>query len=251
MAEKRAANAALPISPDGLAFFLDVDGTLIDIADTPDAVAVPAELPGVLAELSTRTGGAVALVSGRAIATLDRLFSPARLRAAGVHGAEIRPADGKTETVAGPGLDSVRPQLVALGRRHPRLLIEDKGPAIAVHYRADPDLATAVEAALREMVAGHDDLHVQPSKMVFEVRPAGVDKGRALETFMQTPPFAGRLPLAVGDDLTDESMFAAARRLGGMAVKVGAGSGDSAADARLDDPDAVRAWLATLVAAPR
>ncbi len=241
----------LPATPDGWAFFLDVDGTLIDIAETPDGVVVPPELPKLLADLSARTGGAVALVSGRAIATLDRLVAPARLAAAGVHGAEMRFADGHRENLGGDALADVRPQLVALGRKHPALIIEDKGPAVAVHYRAEPALGPTIQSALADIVSARPALHVQPGKMVFEVRPAGADKGRALGIFMQRPPFAGRRPLAVGDDLTDEHMFAIADQLGGRGVKVGADSDESAAPTRLADPATVRAWLADLVSAPR
>ena len=234
------------MSPDGWAFFLDVDGTLIDLAETPDGVVVPPDLPAMLDRLAERAGGAVAIVSGRAIAALDRLLAPAHLAAAGAHGAELRLAGGAVETVAGPALDGVRTRLAALAARHPKLLVEDKGVAIAVHYRADPQLGPVIGSALDEIVASHDGLHVQPGKMVFEVRPAGVDKGRAVATLMQTAPFAGRRPLAIGDDLTDETMLAAARRLGGMGVWVGATMPPGGADARLDGPESVRRWLRKL-----
>lgn len=238
---------ALPQSTDGWAFFLDVDGTLIDIAPTPDSVVVPPDLPGLLETLSAESGGAVALVSGRAIATLDRLFAPLRLAAAGVHGAEMRFPDGRSETFAADSMDALRPQLAELAGRHPGLLVEDKGVAMAVHFRAVPELGPAVERALGEMLAGHRDVHLQPGKMVFEVRPAGVDKGRAVSTFMRAPPFAGRRPFAVGDDLTDESMLAFAVAAGGSAARVGKSNGDAFAGAAFADPAAVLRWLAELV----
>ena len=237
----------LPQSAEGWAFFLDVDGTLIDIAPTPDSVVVPPDLPGLLETLSAETGGAVALVSGRAIATLDSLFAPVRLAAAGVHGAELRFPDGRRETLAAESIDALRPKLAALAANHPGLLVEDKRVAMAVHYRAAPALGPVVERALDEMLVGHRDLHLQPGKMVYEIRPAGTDKGRAVTTFMGVAPFAGRRPFAMGDDLTDESMLAVATAAGGAAARVGQSNGDALGGARFADTEAVRRWLAELV----
>jgi trehalose 6-phosphate phosphatase len=210
-------------------------------------VVVPPDLPGLLETLVAEAGGAVALVSGRAIATLDRLFAPVRLAAAGVHGAEMRFPDGHNETAAAESMDVLRPQLAALAERHPGLLVEDKGVAMAVHFRAVPALGPTVESALTDILVGHKDVHLQPGKMVFEVRPAGVDKGRAVSTFMRAPPFAGRRPFAIGDDLTDESMLAFALAAGGSAARVGDAGGDAFGGAAFADTAAVRRWLTELV----
>lgn len=243
--------ADLPTTPDGWAFFLDLDGTLIDIAQTPDEVVVPPELPGTLTRLASRAGGALALVSGRTIGTLDRLLAPARLPAAGIHGAEMRFADGGRQTLAPPVLDAVRLYLSELAARHPELLVEDKTVAIAVHYRPRPELRAELEAALAAIVSADPGLDLQPGKMVFEVRPAGADKGLALARFLETPPFAGRRPLAVGDDLSDEHMFRVAADRGGLAVRVGADHRETAAAACLNDTQSLRSWLSTLAADPR
>jgi trehalose 6-phosphate phosphatase len=240
----------LPQSPDGLAFFLDIDGTLIEIAPSPDAVVVPEGLPGLLAGLGARTGGALALLTGRDIATVDRLFSPARLPVGAVHGAMLRDADG-TVTGGAPdaALAAVRARLAAFVAAHPGALLEDKGIAVAIHFRAAPDLAGIAAAAVEEAVAeAGGGLAVQPGKMVFEVRPAGADKGAALAAFMRGPAFGGRRPLAVGDDLTDESMFRAALERGGLAFRVGTAAGPgSAAIPAFDGPADVRDWLTGLL----
>ncbi len=238
------SSPALPAPLEACAFFLDLDGTLIDIAETPDGVVVPPDLPGLLSALAERTGGAVALVSGRTIAALDRLVAPAHLPAAGVHGAEMRFADGTEATLAADHMDAVRAGLAKMAADHPELLIEDKGAAVAVHYRARPALGADVEAALGALIAGNEHLRLQPGKMVYEVRPAGADKGRALARFMETPPFAGRTPVAVGDDLTDEHMLQVAHQLGGLAV--GVGNRETTATMRLANPESVREWLQSL-----
>lgn len=238
----------LPQSPDGWAFFLDLDGTLVDIAPTPEAIVIPPELPGLLVRLGERTGGACAVVTGRTIDTIDRVLAPLRLPVAGVHGAEIRLANGRR--IADPALSALAPARAALTdltRRHPALFLEDKGVALTVHYRADPGLAGVVAEAARRAVAADEGLAVQHGKMVVEVRPAHADKGRAVETLMAAPPFRGRKPLAAGDDLTDEHMFRAAAGLGGSGVRVGTDDRVSEAQARLPDPASMRAWLARLV----
>ncbi|MCW5772449.1 MAG: trehalose-phosphatase [Rhodospirillaceae bacterium] len=240
--------ADLPDSPDGWAFFLDIDGTLIDIAPTPDAVVVPPGLPETLAALVEKTDGALALITGRDIATVDRLFAPARLPVGAVHGTELRFGSGEVRAAPPiPALDRIRLILAAFAAATPGALFEDKGVAVALHYRADPSLHDRIEAAVHDAatLAG-DAVTIQPGKMVFEIRPASADKGVALAAFMAEPSFRGRLPLAVGDDVTDESMFSAAVRLGGNALPVGTGPGRPPA---FPDPDAVRAWLSRLAKA--
>jgi trehalose 6-phosphate phosphatase len=242
----------LPETTVGWAFFLDIDGTLIDIAPTPDAVVVPPTLPIMLKRLSARAGGAVALVSGRSIETIDRLLAPARLPLGALHGAEMRFPDGRI--VLAPesqALDNARRRLAAFVAAHPGVLLEDKGPALAIHYRTAPRLRDAVEAEVRAAAAAAGDAFiVQPGKMVLELRPAGFSKGSALSTLMSQPAFAGRRPLAVGDDVTDEAMFEAALQAGGSALRVGTAEGDSLARVAFDRPAAVRDWISRLISTP-
>ena len=240
----------LPASPDGWAFFLDFDGTLADIAQTPESVVVPPELPDLLVRLSARAGGALALVSGRPMESLDRFLAPLQLPSAGIHGAELRFGDGRVEMAAAPQIEAVRGRLSALGVSH-GLLIEEKSVSVTVHYRTRPDLRPVLEAEIRAIIAGNPDLVLQPGKMMLEVHPAGANKGRALARFMEEAPFAGRRPLAVGDDLTDEQMFRTAVDMGGLAVRVGSEERETAATIRISDTRTVRSWLSNLAAAPK
>jgi trehalose 6-phosphate phosphatase len=227
------------------ALFLDFDGTLIDIAGTPEsAEATPAEI-ALLAGLQRATNGALALISGRSIARMDELFAPLVLPAAGQHGAERRDAQGRRHRYRFPAqaLRPVAGDIRNFAARHRGLVFEDKGASVALHYRLAPELAAAVYEAVREAAQPLGDaVEVQGGKMVVELKPAGCDKGRAIETFMQEPPFAGRMPVFLGDDLTDEYGFRVVNRLGGHSVKVG--EGESAARWRLENPAATRAWLA-------
>ena len=227
------------------AFFLDFDGTLIDIAVTPESVAAtPAEI-GLLGALHRATGGALALISGRSIARMDELLSPLVLPAAGQHGAERRDAQGRRHRYRFPA-QALRPVAGGIrnfAARHRGLVFEDKGASVALHYRLAPELASAAFEAVREAAEPLGDaVEVQGGKMVVELKPAGCDKGRAIESFMQEPPFAGRVPVFIGDDLTDEYGFRVVNRLGGHSVKVG--EGESAARYCLENPAATRAWLA-------
>jgi trehalose 6-phosphate phosphatase len=235
---------ALPPFQRHWAFFLDFDGTLVDIAATPDSVDPgPAEI-GLLAKLMQATQGAVALVSGRSIARMDELFAPLVLPAAGQHGAERRDAQGRRHRHRFPAhaLRPVAGGIRSFAARHRGLVFEDKGESVALHYRLAPELAGAAYEAVREAAAPLGDaVEVQTGKMVVELKPAGCDKGAAIETFMREPPFAGRVPVFLGDDVTDEHGFRVVNRLGGHSVKVG--DGDSAARWRLENPAAARAWL--------
>lgn len=237
----------------GLALFLDVDGTLIDIAATPEAVSVPAALREQLRGLALETGGAVALVSGRALANLDALFAPLRLPAAGLHGFEHRGASGEYRRHAVPSaaaLEVARHEMSQLAGRHAGLLLEDKRFALALHYRAAPQLEDTVVAAMREVAArAGEEFDLQRGKMVVELRPAAATKAKAVAAYLEEPPFAGRLPIFIGDDLTDEPAFELVNRRAGVSVLVGAPRA-SAARARLADVAAVRAWLAELQAQP-
>lgn len=239
----------LPETTEDWAFFLDIDGTLIDIAPAPDSVVVPTELPAMLDRLCRRTGGATALLTGRSAETVDRLFAPARLPLGAIHGSQIRFPGGEVAAASPPStLNAIRERLTAFVAAHPGLLFEDKGAAVAVHYRANPALVDTVETEVNAAAAIGDGMFtVQPGKMVFELRPANASKGQALATFMDHPAFAGRRPLAVGDDVTDEAMFSMALRLGGRALRVGPAEIDSMAVETFDNPAAVRDWIAALV----
>jgi len=226
------------------AFFLDLDGTLLDIAATPEAVGIGLSEKSLLERMRAASGGAVALVSGRSLTRIDELFAPLVFAAAGQHGAERRDAQGKRHRHRFPAsaLRPVAGGIRSFASRHPGLVFEDKGASVALHYRLAPQLAAAAHEAVREAAEPlGDQVEVQGGKMVVELKPAGCDKGSAIESFMQEPPFAGRVPVFLGDDVTDEYGFRVVNRLGGHSVKVGEGA--SAARWRLENPAAARAWL--------
>jgi trehalose 6-phosphate phosphatase len=242
---------APPFSPDW-AFFLDVDGTLIDIATKPDAVRVTEEHRSLLRALQDATQGAVALVSGRPVDGIDALFAPLTLPAAGQHGIERRDASGRVHhfPVRQEALRATAPQLLAFAGTHPGIVLEDKGASLALHYRQAPHLAGEVEALMNALCAQLGrGVEVQHGKMVVELKPAGRNKGTAVEEFMRESPFAGRTPVFIGDDLTDEHGFVAVNRLGGHSAKVGDGSTN--AQWHFSSTAAVRAWLKAFVDAAR
>ncbi len=233
-----------------IALFLDVDGTLLEIAARPQAVSVPDDLRERLRALQPAAGGAVALISGRAIAELDELFAPLALPSAGLHGFERRDAQGAYRRMPPPSpaaLEASRAAMLQLTRSHSGLLMEDKQFALALHYRGAPWLEDAVVQSMEAVAAGvAGDLELQRGKMVVELRPSGATKAHAVTAFLEEAPFAGRMPIFIGDDLTDEPAFELVNSLAGLSVLVGARP--SAARARLTDVAAVRAWLAQLQA---
>lgn len=224
--------------------FLDVDGTLLALAEQPDAVSVDAQLLQLLKELRAALGGAVALITGRSVATIDGLFTPEKLTVAGQHGAERRDADGLLHTLTGgrEALRNAATQLRRLTENDQGLLIEDKGMSVAVHFRQAPELAGAAYNAAttiaRRLGPGYE---LQTGKMVFEIKPSSHHKGTAIESFMQEAPFRGRVPVFIGDDLTDEYGFELVNRLDGLSIKVG--PGESVARWRIADTESVRTWL--------
>jgi trehalose 6-phosphate phosphatase len=224
------------------ALFLDFDGTLAEIAHVPDAARLaPGMLEAVTAAFQ-RLSGRVALLSGRPIASLRQLVPLPSLAIAGVHGLERLHSDGRIEAPPPhPGIAAARNVLNALTAREPRLLLEDKGLSIGLHYRGAPWLRTqATEVVSR--LAHHHGLEIQTGKMVLELRTPGADKGEALRAFMAAPPFAGHSPVFLGDDDTDEAAFRAAAALGGHGIRIGAGS-PTAAAFHLPDVASVAAWL--------
>lgn len=240
----------LPAPDARWALFLDVDGTLLDFHDDPAAVAASPELLALLQQLHAELHGALSLVSGRALADLDRLFGQPWAMA-GLHGLQLRHADGQCrehplDTSAHAQLKQrAETMLEALGG----IELEDKGIAIALHCRRSPERFAAMRdaaAALAEAMPGYE---LQAGNLVMEIKPAGMDKGRAVRELLQRPPFAGRQPVYVGDDLTDEHAFDAAERAGGSGVIVGPRR-PTRARYGLADPAAVHRWLAALAAHP-
>ncbi len=217
--------------PERWALFLDIDGTLIDLAPTPDAIIVPQDLPPQLQAISELLGGALALVTGRALAYADALFQPHSFPIAGLHGSERRLADGTIDRVsATEAFEEVKAALKAAAGRWPGVLVEDKGAAIAAHYRQAPERKDEVEEAMEfYLLQAGPEFTLQRGKMVFEIRPARADKGGALERYLSEPPFKGRTPIAIGDDVTDEAMFDVANRMNGRSIRIAETAGDTAA----------------------
>lgn len=238
----------LPPTPQlDWAWFFDIDGTLASIEMSPDAVRVDGVMQYLIEVLHDKTNGAVALVSGRSLRDVDTLFPHFKLAAAGQHGAERRHANGVMvrQPSASANLLAMRDALREMEHRHAGLLLEDKGLSLSLHYRQVPRLGAFVQREVRalflQMGAG---FHMQLGKCVVEIVPIGHTKGTVVNEFLSEPPFRGRIPAFLGDDITDESAFAVVNALGGIAIKVGAGP--TQAPFRLDDVPAVRDWLASL-----
>lgn len=226
--------------------FIDVDGTLLEISDTPSDVHVDDRLKALLMRVSGRLHGALALVSGRSIASIDALFAPIKFPAAGLHGVERRTASGEIQGTdySDPRLDHARTVFALFVASHPGTLLEDKGRSLAVHFRLAPD----AEERARRTVEGEAEplgaaFHVQEGKMVLELKPRGFSKGTAVAEFMREAPFANRTPVFAGDDLTDEAGMRAAETLGGISIAVG---GRIVGQWCLPNPAAVRRWLETI-----
>jgi trehalose 6-phosphate phosphatase len=226
---------------DNWAVFLDFDGTLVDIARHPEAVSIPAALAGPLACLRDRLGGALAIISGRRIEALDRFLTPHEFDAAGVHGLERR-SGGQLQLCPTHVSGRLRAVLKSLDKRLPKdagLHIEDKGCAVAVHWREAPQLESLVLEAVESVMGELGPEYVlQKGKAVAEILSAEVNKGLAIKALLDTPPYQGRRPIFIGDDLTDEHGFGVVNQRGGVSVRVG--PGPTCARFRLADPQAVR-----------
>jgi len=229
------------LSAPGTAVFLDFDGTLVDLAPTPDGVRVAPGVIEALALLAERHGGALALISGRPVAQIDAMLAPLVLPVAGVHGVERRGADGQLHVAATPDVAPVLARARALAAMYPGLLVERKRGAVALHYRLAPELEPLCLQEMTAAVQACPGVLLLHGKMVLEAKPAATDKGGAIAAFLQESPFAGRRPVFAGDDTTDEAGFAFVQQAGGQGVKVG--SGPSAATLRLASPGALRAAL--------
>jgi trehalose 6-phosphate phosphatase len=252
--EKKAPNAASAPSVflrrlDECAILLDIDGTLLDLAPTPREVWVPPGLARTLNGLLAKTEGALALVSGRSLNDIDLIFAPEQFPAVGGHGAEMR-ISGDNETVAthAPPMDKeLKRRLAAIARLSPGILLEDKGYSLALHYRLAPHAEKAIDEAISLIRADlpNAPIEVLPGKCVCEIKHSGFNKATGVLELMTHEPFRGRRPIFIGDDVTDESVFALMPDLGGLAFSVGRRA-TGVAD-HFDEPRDVREWLARLL----
>ncbi len=237
----------LPTNEIGL--FLDVDGTLLDLAARPEAVTVPQELTEALGLANERLDGAIAMISGRPIQDLDILFAPLKLRASGVHGAEIRYAPGEAiEALASTPLpERGWRQLAELLEKFPGTYAEDKRVSYAVHFRMEEAEESEFLVALEALVIGLDNPEIEMlrGRRVVEIKPKGFDKGQAIERFMRRPPFAGRVPVFIADEEVDRAGFKMAMTLGGKAFSVGEPPLPDLSGS-FSHPAAVREWLCGL-----
>lgn len=235
-----------PLLSGNLAFFFDLDGTLAEIKPHPDQVYIPAAVRTLLQKMSVMSDGALALISGRSMAELDKLATPFHFPLAGVHGAERRDINDKTHivTLPEPMVGALHQYLNDALTLLPGTELEPKGMAFALHYRQAPEAKEAIFALAQEMIQRYPELALQPGKCVVELKPLGIDKGAAIRAFMQEAPFAGRTPLFIGDDLTDEAGFKQVNALGGLTIKVG--SGETIANHRLANVRMVYHWLGKL-----
>ena len=226
----------------GASLFLDFDGTLVDIAPSPDEVFVTDELGALLERLFDKLEGRVAILTGRSSANVEELIGSARLAIGGHHGLETRMGGKVISAAERPSvLDSVVDQLRTFEREHPGVIVEEKPLGVALHFRAVPAAEDACRAAIAQ-AARETGLVVQPGKMVFELRPSGADKGDALQKLAREAPFHRARPVFLGDDLTDEAAFLAARKLGGSGVLIGEARA-TAANYRLESVADAIEWL--------
>lgn len=236
---------ALPVFHSAAAhsFFFDFDGTLTEIAETPAAVLVSDQTRCALHALSEATSGAVAVITGREIEAVDHFLAPVRLPVAGVHGFERRTANGARTSAATSDEDARRLELALtpLIARSPGLLLERKRGAIALHYRQRQDLEEACVSSMENAIADFRDVVLTRGKMVIEARFHRATKGTAIKEFLSEPPFAGRIPIFAGDDVTDEDAFETVNGLGGISIKIGVGQ--SAARLCAKDVSEFLAWL--------
>jgi trehalose 6-phosphate phosphatase len=239
----------LPQRIGDCAVLLDIDGTLLDLAPTPREVWVPPGLAKTLSQLHEKTSGALALVSGRSLNDIDLIFAPEQFPAVGGHGAEMRVSiDNEAVAVHAPPMDKeLKRRLAAIAKLSPGILLEDKGYSLALHYRLAPHAEKAIYEAVSLIRADlpNAPIEVLPGKCVCEIKHSGFTKATGVRELMTHEPFRGRRPLFIGDDVTDESVFAIMPDFGGLAFSVGRRAQGVAG--HFDEPRDVRAWLARLV----
>ena len=223
IANDAASDIFVALDVQSIALLLDVDGTLIDIGPSPYAVHVADDLRDTLARLSRATSGALALVSGRPIADLDTLFAPLKLAAVGGHGAELRRRADEVARSVEPLSPDLRRHLAAAATPGSGIVVEDKGYSLALHYRQAPQQEDLLRSHIAAGRAAHPDeaTEVLPGKAMLEVKRPDVSKGDGVRELMRRPPFAGRMPVFIGDDVTDESVFALLAGVGGKGFSVG------------------------------
>ncbi len=231
----------LPLISPQTALFLDFDGTLADLAPQPEAVQVAVDLIPILTQLAVRLNGALVIVSGRKLCDLDGFLAPLRLPAAAEHGSQRRQGSGEIIRQASPDLLEAVRLATALAERHAGLRVEIKSATVALHYRHAPELETLCLQVMQDAASQTPGVELLRGKCVFEIKPAGISKGTAIASFMSEAPFAGRLPLFAGDDVTDEAGFSAVQLLGGEGIKVGEGA--TLANYRCPSPALLRQWL--------
>lgn len=237
-------DAVAPNAIPQLAIFTDFDGTLVEIAETPDDVEVPQSLAQQLERAARELNSAFAVLTGREIADIDRFLAPLHLPIAGAHGTQRRRADGVVEPIDPAfiaGAEEIAAAVSPLVTDHPALLLEVKEGAVALHFRQAPELEGAVRVTMEEAVHSVADFTLVPGKMVLEARPRAASKGEALRAFMREEPFVGRTPIFIGDDKTDEDAFIAAQELGGVGIKLG--EGETAARMRIANVASVHALI--------
>lgn len=242
---KMHPTSALSLQPSrDWALFLDVDGTILHLRETPDAVEASAHLLELLETILAGLGGALALVSGRSISNLDELFAPHRLPTAGLHGLQRRDALGKVYEAPIPqGLDTLRPALLNVASTSTKIIFEDKGHTLAVHYRLAPEREDEICSMIEELVQPYlHELHIMRGKMVCEIKPRDAHKGTAIRDFMNEAPFSGRVPVFIGDDITDEDGFTWINEASGHSIRVG-DIDETRAKYQLAGVDEVIAWL--------
>ncbi|MEM9591921.1 MAG: trehalose-phosphatase [Pseudomonadota bacterium] len=215
----------LPDVPPASAFFFDFDGTLVAIAPRPELVTVEPEVREVLEALLARYGGAVAIVTGRPLDVVDAFLAPIKLATAAEHGSVRRASSGSLHSDEGDAhaVEAAYAALAPLAEEYKELILERKQSSLSLHYRQRPDLAASCEAAVRDVVADNPSLVILPGKMVFELKPKGVNKGEAVRAILNEAPFKGRTPIFVGDDVTDEHAFEVVNALGGLSIKIDEG----------------------------
>jgi trehalose 6-phosphate phosphatase len=237
------AMAAANEDSERIALFLDFDGTLVEIAPLPDAVQLDRRVATALEALRNSLGGALALVSGRPIVFLDEVMAPHRFDAAGLHGAQIRFGEAmETQSSSPDAMRQATRDLVRFANSHVGIIVEDKRISVALHWRMAPQLKDEALALIRAHAARMGpSVRLQEGKSVAELVPASASKGEAIRWLMRSPPYAGRIPVFIGDDITDEDGFEAVNALGGVSVRIGAG--ETHAARRVASPTDLRAIL--------